>query len=362
MNLQALIPKALSFGSAALVITLLIFGLFQLNRSLVKRYERGSPKEFQRQLTMLAVSILSLVFAVLIIPVGDTMRGQILSLLGILLSATIALSATTLVGNILAGFMLKSVKSIRPGVYVRVQDHAGRITGMSLLYTEIQTEDRDLTSLPNLFLATNPVSVFRSSGTILSVEVSLGYDIPRLQIETVLLRAAEKAGLVNPFVQIRQLGDFSVTYHIAGLAEDVEKLISTRRKLRACVLDELHEDGIEIVSPNFMNTRSMSEHRQVLPPSSSSQMEPQQTEDLQTAPEDVVFDKAQKAESVQKLRETRDNTRLQIEKCQQLIKDTKMDADSPAHKAALLELENLQIKLERLDKVIATAEVHIAAE
>jgi hypothetical protein len=57
MNLQALIPTALSFGSAALIITLLILSLFQLNWSLIKRDERTSPKAIQRQLTMLAVSI-----------------------------------------------------------------------------------------------------------------------------------------------------------------------------------------------------------------------------------------------------------------------------------------------------------------
>ena len=113
MDLKALIPTAISFGAAAFVIILVIAGLFRLNGYLVKRYEHGSSAEFQRQLIMLAVSLLALIFAVLVIPVGDAMRGQILGLLGILLSATIALSSTTLVGNVLAGLMLKSLKGFK---------------------------------------------------------------------------------------------------------------------------------------------------------------------------------------------------------------------------------------------------------
>ena len=361
MNLQGLIPTAISFGVATLVIVLLIVGLFQLNRYLVKRYERGSPREFQRQMIMLAVSLVGLVFAILIIPVGDAMRGQILGLLGILLSATIALSSTTLVGNILAGFMLKSVKAVRPGAYVRIEGHAGRITAMSLLYTEIQTEDRDLTSLPNLFVATNPVSVFRSSGTVLSVEVSLGYEVSRHDVETALIEAANQAGLASPYVQIRTLGDFSVTYRIAGLAEDIEKLISMRRKLRACVLDQLHDAGIEIVSPNFMNTRSLAEDSRAMPPRPARTGSPDVVQEPETAPEDIVFDKAQQAESVERLREQKDAALARIEECEALIKGGKGD-DARSEEAIRKELDQQQRKIERLDALIAAAEQRIAKD
>ena len=360
MDLQALIPTAISFGVAAFVVILVIAGLFRLNTYLVSRYEHGSSNEFQRQLIMLAVSLLALIFMVLVIPVGDAMRGQILGLLGILLSATIALSSTTLVGNVLAGLMLKSLKGMRPGVHIRVQDCAGRISSMSLLYTEIQTEDRDLTSLPNLFLATNPVTMFRSSGTILSVEVSLGYEVPRQQVESALLEAAEHAGLQKPFVQITNLGDFSVSYRIAGLAEDLDKVISTRRKLRACVLDGLHRAGIEIVSPNFMNTRSLAEAQRIMPPEPAIPVP--DVEDSGSSPDDVVFDKARKADSVEKLRESRAAIVGRIETLQAELKGLKPDADSETYEAAERELSSQEQKLEHLDRVIASAEARIADE
>ena len=43
----------------------------------------------------------------------------------------------------------------------------GRVTERGLFHTEIQTEDRDLVTLPNLYLVTNPVKVVRTFLTVL---------------------------------------------------------------------------------------------------------------------------------------------------------------------------------------------------
>ena len=61
------------------------------------------------------------------------------------------------------------------------------------------------------------MKVVRASGTIVSIEVSLGYDASRPAIKESLIAAADSIGLEQPFVQLRDLGDFSVTYRIAGL-------------------------------------------------------------------------------------------------------------------------------------------------
>ena len=49
-----------------------------------------------------------------------------------------------------------------------VEGHRGRVSELGLLRTEIQTERRNLTTFPNLYLVTNPVTVVRSSGTFIS--------------------------------------------------------------------------------------------------------------------------------------------------------------------------------------------------
>ena len=46
---------------------------------------------------------------------------------------------------------------------------------------------------------------------------------------------------------------------------EVKQLLSKRSQLREGILDELHGAGIEIVSPNFMNTRQIPEGKVFIP-------------------------------------------------------------------------------------------------
>ena len=287
-----------------LVLAAVLGGLF-LVRYLLERRLGGVPdSRFRIQLVMLALSLAGLLAIILALPVGDELRGQLLSLLGILLSASIALSSTTFLGNALAGVLLRVVGGFRMGDYVRVGEHAGRVSERGLFHTEIQTEDRDLTTLPNMYLVTNPVRVVRSSGTIISTHVSLGYDVSRLRVEEALLAAGEKAGLEEPFVQVEELGDFSVVYRLAGLLTEVKRILSARSRLREAVMDSLHGAGIEIVSPNFMNTRALAADARVVPAAAEAVEEVEAPgEDL---PEEVIFDKAEEAETREELEAARE--------------------------------------------------------
>ena len=281
---------------AALVVGVLM--LIGIKRFLEKRYQGQADKNMKIQLIMLLLSVVLVVVVIIVSPVSDTQKGQILSLLGIVISAAIALSSTTFIGNAMAGLMMHAVKGFRIGDFIMVGDSYGRVSERGLFHVEIQTEQRDLITLPNLHLVTNPVKVVRSSGTIVWAEVSLGYDIPRVDIEAALLRAAEKSELQEPFVHVMQLGDFSVVYRIAGLLTEVKQLLTTRSRIRECVLDELHTAGIEIVSPNFMNTRQLSPDLKVIPQMVHEKLP---VED-KPALEDIVFDKAEEAESLEQLR------------------------------------------------------------
>ena len=166
----------------------------------------------------------------------------------------------------MAGLMLRSLDNFRAGDFIRVGDHFGRVSERGLLHTEIQTEDRDLVTLPNLFLITQPVRVVHASGTLVSCELSLGYDVPRGLVREHLEAAALEADLTDPFVLVVRLGDFSVVYRVCGFLAEVRTLVSARSRLAGAALDALHGAGIEIVSPNFMNQRVLTPGTQVLPP------------------------------------------------------------------------------------------------
>jgi small-conductance mechanosensitive channel len=280
-----------------LVVLALVSGILAITNRVLKNRWRNQPDlQFRFQLIMLALTFAGILAVILALPMSESMRGQLLGLIGILLSAAIALSSTTFIGNIMAGIMLKAIKSVRPGDFLSVANVTGRITEMDLLHTEIQTEDRDLVTVPNLYMVTQPMKVVRASGTIVSAEVSLGYDIPRTQASKLLREAAGKAGLADSFIHVRDLGDYSVTYRIAGLLEDVKSLISVRSRLREEMLDALHRAGIEIVSPQFMNTRSLEASRSFIPAATEA------GETSTVSQEDVAFDKAEVAASVEQIK------------------------------------------------------------
>ncbi len=280
-------------------IAIVLGGAYFLHKMLALRIKEPGGSSYRVQLLTLGLALAALIVLLVILPFNDTLRGQLLSLTGILLSAVIALSSTTFVGNVMAGAMLRSIKCCSPGDYVHIGDYFGRISEMDLLHVEVQTEDRDLVTLPNLYTVTNPMRVLRPSGTLISTELSLGYDVDRKVIETNLLAAAESAGLDKPFVHIKALGDFSVTYRISGMLSDLSILLSTRSRLRAKVIDQLHNAGIEIVSPTFMNQRQYRTERTFMP----AKVFGRQEELEERASDSVVFDKAAKAESIKEVKD-----------------------------------------------------------
>ena len=150
-------PKLLPALAVLAVISATLWGVHWL--LLRRKLELGEESRFPRRILMFFLTAFALVIVLILLPLGDNTRNQLFSLLGLLLTAVIALSSTTFVGNAVAGMMMRAVGSFRPGDFIRVGDHFGRVTERGLFHAEIQTEDRDLTTIPNLYLVSHPISV-----------------------------------------------------------------------------------------------------------------------------------------------------------------------------------------------------------
>jgi small conductance mechanosensitive channel len=342
-----------AFGLSTGVLFGLLIVVFFVHKWLLAFYSKKPAQQHVRQLTMVCIYLFAAILAIILLPLSDETQGQLLSFLAILLSATIALSSTALVGNALAGVMLRSQRNFRPGDYIRVGDHFGRISNTDLLHVEIQTEDRSLTTLPNLYLATNPVEVLRSSGTILHVKVSLGYEIPRSKVEEALLTAAEATGLTKPFVQILSLGDFSVSYQVAGLLTEIEYLIDTRRKLRARVLDQLQAVGIEIVSPSSMDTRSLTAGSRSVPQGGAMPS----TSDDEPGSDAMVFDKSEQAEDLDNLKKEYTTLSQDLIGIEQELKES---GPGEQRKPINLRKKKTEARMLRMEKEIAKLEAELS--
>jgi len=338
-------PEALLQASPAIVLVAAIIGLWLFLRHRVRLDSNvRSDRVFRYQMATIGLFLSLVLVVVIFLPMSVDRRGQLLSLLGVLLSAMLALSSTSILGNMLAGFMLRAQNSFRPGDFLSVGEHFGRISERGLFHTEIQTEDRDLTSLPNLYLSRQPFTVLRATGTLVSATVSLGYEVPRKSVKRALSDGAVDAGLKDPFVRILELGDFSVVYRVSGLLTEVKQLVSARARLHSRVLDALHSAGIEIVSPNFMNQRVLDPSAVFIPTVEAAK---RREETFEKIPQRVMFDKAEVAGSVEELRDLLSRTLSQIET---------LRAGDTTDPAVARELERQQKRASWLEEYIPTRE------
>ncbi len=312
-SIRLYLPPVAVFAACAFVLW--------LTHWLLIRRKEGGLSSIRGQLVLLSLTLVSVILVVLALPVGEATKSDLLSLLGLVFTGIFALASTTFVSNAMAGFMLRSVKSFRHGDFIRVGEHFGRVTVNSLFHTEIQSQERDLITLPNLFLATNPLTVVRSSGTFTSCEVSLGYDVAWHKVEPLLKLATQEAGLGEPFVQILTLGDFSIVYKTGGICSDVNQLLTQRTRLKKAVLDQLHGAGIEIVSPNFMNQRQLSVEQVFR----ASPQYVNSTDDRELSPETKIFDKAEKVVKIRTMLDDVTRLKTSIEEDTLLLEDADKD-------------------------------------
>ena len=282
--------------AATLALTRLL--LFR-NRPAIARQE-----SLGRQIILVCIGILGFAAIILSLPIEPEDRRQLLSLSGLLLSGAIALASTSFLGNIMAGLMLRSVKNIQTGDYIFVEDLEGRVSERGLFRVEIQTPSRDLTSIPNMFLAGHPVRVVQESGTLIQAEVSLGYDVDREQVESLLKEAAKRSELSDSFVLVRKLENHSVVYQVSGILKDVSRRLSVMSRLNGCVLDVLHESGIEVASPTIMNQRPLDKDQRIIPQVSRSHAvgaPKERDDDSEDKADRLAFDKADAAALKEKL-------------------------------------------------------------
>ncbi len=336
------------------VVVLLASILIGLVLTAAMRRGTVADRRMHHQVAFIVLVLATLVALTITLPasqgglITEATKGNLLGLIGLGVTALITLSSTTLAANAMAGLMLRRVGAFRSGDFVRVDSEFGRVTERGLFHTEIQTEDRDLVTLPNLFIATHPVRVVRASGTIITAEVSLGYDEEHTIIRDLLTKAAESVGLAEPYVLIISLEDHAVVYRVCGFLAEVKTLISVRSALRAAVLDSIHGAGLEIVSPRFMNQRPMDPAKPVIPRRPVARATSPEAPAAATAPEDIAFDKAEQAERLEQLRAERTSIAKDMAR---LGHDLKA-ADEASKPAIEAECEGLRARLQVVEHEI----------
>lgn len=338
--IQAALVEFMPFFFTVISVLLVLWIAHML--LIARQTDLGSEKLFPRLLTMMGLTLIGMVVIVLAIPVESDTRNQIIGLIGLVISAVFVFSSGNIFANLMAGILLRVTSPFRVGDFIQVNEHFGRVAERGLFDTEVQSESRELISIPNTLLVTHPVATVRNSGAIVSTTLSLAYDLNHNQIRPLLLEAAATSGLKEPFVHIQALGDFSITYRISGVLTEAKELIAARSNLRIAVLDILHREHIEIV-PSGQRQLDAAEKALLR---SARQREKQKAWVDNTVAEEIVFDKAEQAEQFS-------TEKSQLHGGIAALEEQLKTAEGEEKQVVSLELEHMKEQLATLDLIIA---------
>jgi small-conductance mechanosensitive channel len=208
------------------------------------------------KIVRIAVVALALVVAYPYIPGSESAAFKGVSLfIGILFS----LGSSTAVANIIAGYMMTYRRAFRLGDRVRIGDTVGDVVQMRLQVTHLRTAKNEEVVIPNSQILGGEVlnysSLAHSHGLLLHTEVGIGYETPWRQVEAMLLEAARRTNGLGteprPFVLLKRLGDFAVTYELNAPCVEVKAMNPLYSALHRNILDVFNEYGVQIMTPAY---------------------------------------------------------------------------------------------------------------
>lgn len=179
--------------------------------------------------------------------------------LGLLLS----LGSTSAISNIVAGIVITYMRPFMIGDRVRVGETIGDVIEKSLLVTKIRTIKNEDVTIPNATIINTHLWNYsrnaKELGIILHTSVTIGYDVPWVKVNKLLIKAAKKTKLVQrapvPFVLQKSLDDYYVSYEINVYTKQSAKMQAIYSDLHRNILEAFNEVGIEILSPMYIASR-----------------------------------------------------------------------------------------------------------
>src|SRR5690606_25813293 len=221
---------------------------------------------FHRDWAMPTFSIVKfLLYAFMLILIFPYLPGSdsnIFKGVSVFIGILFSLGSSSAIANMVAGLVITYMRPFKIGDKIKIGNIAGAVIEKTLLVTRLRTLLNEEVTIPNsAILSGNTVnfSTFADLGIVMSVSVSIGYDVPWKKVHEALLEAASKIDIVlkdpAPFVLQTSLDEFYASYMLnvytsqPGLVDDIKSLMNQH------IQDVLAEKGIEIISPHYLVNR-----------------------------------------------------------------------------------------------------------
>ncbi len=183
---------------------------------------------------------------------------------GLVLGAIISFASSSAISNVVAGIILTYTRAFKLGDRIKVGEAIGDVVEKTLLVTRINTIKEVIVTIPNSLVMGAQIINYSTSaaegeGVILHTAVSIGYDVPWQQVQTLLVEAALATEHLlkkpAPFVLQTSLDDYYVTHEINAYTTEPQYMATIYSDLHTNILDKFDEAGIEIMSPHFYALR-----------------------------------------------------------------------------------------------------------
>jgi small-conductance mechanosensitive channel len=233
----------------------LFFGAIGRSEVIMSGFEAEWAEPTYKIVRLLVIAF-TLVIAYPYIPGSDSNAFKGLSLF---LGVVFSLGSSSIVANMLAGYLMTYRRAFRIGDRIKIGDTVGDVSEMRVQVTHLRTPRNEEVVVPNSIILNSEIINYsvlaRTEGLILHTPVGIGYETPWRQVEAMLLEAARRTpGLkpaTTPFVRQKLLGDFAVTYELYVYCDNAQAMYALYTDLHRNILDVFNEFGVQIMTPAY---------------------------------------------------------------------------------------------------------------
>jgi small-conductance mechanosensitive channel len=175
----------------------------------------------------------------------------------------ISLGSTTVIGNIIAGFIITYMRPFKVGDRIKLNDTEGHVIEKTPFVTRLRTPKNEIVTIPNSFIMSSHTTNFSASarkyGLIIHTDVGAGYEVPWQQVHQLLIKAAlETPGVQHqpkPFVLETNLANSYSIYQINAYVKNADHLSKIYSDLNQRIHDAFQEAGLELLLPHYYAQR-----------------------------------------------------------------------------------------------------------
>jgi small-conductance mechanosensitive channel len=180
--------------------------------------------------------------------------------LSIFAGVILSLGASSLIGNIVAGYSMIYRRAFQVGDRIEIAGILGVVEETRSMATYLRTIKNERVTVPNSVVLSNQVVNYthlaRESGLILHTEITIGYEVPWREVEAMLVEAARRTPHLleqpAPFVLQKSLGDYAPVYELNAYTHDEKAMAATYSALHANIQDVFAEKGVQIMTPHYV--------------------------------------------------------------------------------------------------------------